>query len=381
MIGIKSDKIILKNGVFDGYVYFEDSLIKSITTDQIECETLYDMTGKYVSPGFIDIHTHGGGGHAFADSSADEVARGCDFHLKHGTTSILPTISASAYSNMMISLENIKDAMVTGLSKANIIGAHLEGPYLSKNQCGAQCPDFITPPVKDEYITAVEKYGKYIARWTYAPENDQNGEFCKYATSHGIIMSAGHTDATFEDMKIALQNGCRLITHLYSNTSTITRNMGYRILGVNEATYLWDDITAEIIADGIHLPPDLIRMILKIKGCDKVIICTDSLAVAGCDIKEGIMCGTEFIVEDGIAKLKSRKAFAGSIATADRLIRVIRDNCGYQLTDAIKMMTENPAKMLGLNKGIIEEGKDADIIVFDENINVTKVFVGGKITE
>ena len=157
--------------------------------------------------------------------------------------------------------------------------------------------------------------------------------------------------------------------------------MGYRILGVNEATYLWDDITAEIIADGIHLPPDLIRMILKIKGCDKVIICTDSLAVAGCDIKEGIMCGTEFIVEDGIAKLKSRKAFAGSIATADRLIRVIRDNCGYQLTDAIKMMTENPAKMLGLNKGIIEEGKDADIIVFDENINVTKVFVGGKITE
>ena len=378
MIGIRSDKILLKDKIFDGYLFFEDRVIKKISKEPIECEKLYDLTGKYVSPGFIDIHTHGGGGNAFADSSIDEVISGCDFHLMHGTTSILPTVSASKYSNMMISLENIKGAIVSGRSKSNIIGAHLEGPYLSANQCGAQCPDFITPPVKDEYTAAIEKYGKYIARWTYAPENDRSGEFCKHATDRGIVMSAGHTDATYSDMQTAMKNGCHLITHLYSNTSTITRNKGYRSLGIIETTYLCDEITAEIIADGSHLPYELIQMILKIKGCDKVIICTDSLAVAGSDIKEGIMCGTEFIVEDGIAKLKSREAFAGSIATADRLIRVIRDGCGYSLTDAVKMMTENPAKILGLNKGILKEGYDADIIAFDDDINISHIFVGGK---
>ena len=381
MIGIKSDKIIIKDKIFDGYVYFEDGIIKNVCKEPIECEKLYDMTGKYVSPGFIDIHTHGGGGFAFADSSVDEVVKGCDFHLKHGTTSIIPTISASAYSNMMLSLENIKVAMVSKASKANIIGAHLEGPYLSVNQCGAQCPDFITPPIKEEYINAVEKYGEYIARWTYAPEYDENGEFCKHASDHGIVMSAGHTDATYADMLTAIQNGCYLITHLYSTTSTITRKNGYRILGVNETAYLCDEITAEIIADGSHLPYELIKLILKIKGCDKVILCTDSLSVAGSDIKDGVMCGTEFIVEDGVAKLKSREAFAGSIATADLLIKVIKDGCGYSLTDAVKMMTENPARMFKLNKGTIKEGYDADIVVFDDDINIFHVFVGGNMIQ
>ena len=379
IIAIKSDKIIIKDKMFNGYVAFEDGIITKISSDAIDCDKLYDLTGKYVSPGFIDIHTHGGGGFAFADSSAEEVIAGCDFHLKRGTTSILPTVSASAYNNMMSSLENIRAAIDSKKAKANIIGAHLEGPYLSPKQCGAQCPDFITPPVKEEYISAVREYGKYIARWTYAPENDIDGAFCKYVTENGILASAGHTDAKYEDMALAIDNGCRLVTHLYSTMSTVTRNKGYRSLGVIETTFLSDDLTAEIIADGSHLPYELIKMILKIKGVDKVILCTDSLSVAGSDIVEGEMCGTEFIVEDGVAKLKSREAFAGSVATADVLIRTVRDGCGYSLTDAIKMLTENPAKLLGLNKGIIAEGMDADVIAFDEGVNVSHVFVGGEL--
>ena len=376
---IKSDKMILPDGIFNGYVLLEDGLIGKISKEPINGEELYDLTGKYVSPGFIDIHTHGGGGFSFADSSAEEVIAGCDFHLTHGTTSILPTVSASAYANMISSLENIKAAMEAKKVKANILGAHLEGPYLSVAHCGAQCPDFITPPIKDEYVSTVKKYGKYIARWTYAPENDEGGEFCKYITDRGIIASAGHTDAKYKDMLTAIENGCNLVTHLYSTMSTVTRNEGYRSLGVIETAFLSDDLDVEIIADGSHLPHELIRMILKIKGCDKVILCTDSLSVAGSDIREGVMCGTEFIVEDGVAKLKSREAFAGSVATADVLIRTLKDGCSCPITDAVRMLTENPARLLGVNKGVIAEGKDADVIVFDENVNVSHVFVGGEL--
>ena len=363
--------------MISGYVYICDGIITEVTSEEKKADICYDFGDKYVSPGFIDIHTHGGGGFAFADSSPEEVINGADFHLKFGTTTILPTVSASAYENMMGSLNNIAEAIKSGKSKANIPGAHLEGPYLSPNQCGAQCPDFITTPIKEQYDEAMDKYGKYISRWTYAPENDKNGEFCAAAASKGIVLSAGHTDATYSDMLTAMEKGCHLVTHLYSNTSTITRNMGYRSLGVIETSYLCDDIYTEIIADGSHLPIPLIQMILKIKGCDRVILCTDSLSVAGSDVKEGIMCGTEFIVEDGVAKLKSRLAFAGSIATADRLIRVIHKDCGYSITDAVKMLTKNPADIMGYNKGIIEKGRDADIVVFDGDINVSNVFVRG----
>ena len=375
---IKSDKIIVKNRLFNGFVYLKDGFIDEVSENERWADITYDFTGKYVSPGFIDIHTHGGGGYAFADSSSDEVIKGCDFHLKKGTTSILPTVSASAYSNMMKSLDNISKAMDSPIHKSNIIGAHLEGPYLSASQCGAQCPDFITPPIENDYKKAIELYGKYIKRWTYAPENDKNGEFCRYLTKNNIIPSAGHTDAKLSDMTFALNSGCRLVTHLYSCTSTVTRNKGYRSLGVIESTYLLDEIFAEIIADGSHLPPDLIKMIVKIKGIDKVILCTDSLSVAGSDITEGNMCGTDFIVEDGVAKLKSREAFAGSIATADKLIYVLVKKCGFSIPDSVKMLTENPAYLLGLNKGIIEKGRDADIAVFDDGISISDVFVGGK---
>ena len=179
-------------------------------------------------------------------------------------------------------------------------------------------------------------------------------------------------------MERAIENGCNIVTHLYSCTSTVTREFGFRRLGVVETALLRDDIYAEIIADGKHLPPDLIRLILKAKGVDKVALVTDSLELAGVDAKSGICGVTEYIIEDGVCKLKDRSAFAGSIATADRLVRVIRDEAGYPLTDAIKMITEVPAKILGLNKGSLAPGFDADIVVFDDNINIEKAFVMGE---
>ncbi len=377
MIKIKSDKIIVGERLFDGYLYAEQGKITAVTTENLPAEESYDFTGKYVSAGFIDMHTHGAGGYAFMNSTVEDVVNGCNYHLRHGTTTIVPTISAGEFSTMKTAVVHIAEAKKSGMAQGNILGAHLEGPYLSPKQAGAQCPAFITPPQKADYERLIKEYGESVVRWTYAPENDENGEFCRYLTERGVIASAGHTDAKYEDMQVAIESGCNLITHLYSCTSTVTRDHGFRSLGVIESAYLRDELYVEIIADGKHLPLDLIKLIVKIKGTDKVALITDSLEIAGTDVKEGVMSGTEFLVEDGVCKLKDRSAFAGSVATADRLIRVMTE-CGYSVPQAVKMITEVPAKILKLNKGTLVAGYDADIVVFDGEIAISDIFVAGR---
>ena len=375
MIKIKCDKIITCDGLFDGYVYLDGGKIKDVTTVDLSADETYDVTGSYLSAGFIDMHTHGAGGYAFMNSTVSDVVEGAEYHLKYGTTTIVPTVSAGTFETMREAVKNIHLAKIGKQCKANILGAHLEGPYLSKNQCGAQCPTFITPPKKCDYVSLIEEYGDSVTRWTYAPEGDVDGSFCKYLTERGVIASIGHTDAKYEDVLRAVDNGCRLVTHFYSCTSTISRDHGFRSLGVIESAYLIDDLYVEIIADGKHLPIELIKLILKIKGRDKVALVTDSLEIAGTDVKSGVMSGTEFIVEDGVCKLSDRSAFAGSVATANVLVKTMID-CGCSVTEAVNMMTIVPAKLLGLNKGKIAKGYDADLVVFDEKVNVTDVFVG-----
>ncbi len=375
---IRSDKIILPNEIFDGYVYFEGSTILDVTAKELPVCEEYDMRGCYVSPGFIDIHTHGGGGNRF-EGSVDEIVGGCNFHLSRGTTSICPTVSAAVFGSMAESVENIRKAMGDKRVKGTILGAHLEGPYLSAKQAGAQCPDFITPPNGEEYLPLLKKHGDIIARWSYAPENDVDAGFAKTLREFGIVASAGHTDAIYGDMVRAMENGCNLVTHLYSCTSTVTRDHGFRRLGVIETAFLEDDLFVEIICDGKHLPPELIRLIYKIKGADRIALITDSLALTGTDEKHGFMQSTEFVIEDGVCKLMDRTAFAGSIATADRLVRVAIKDAGIPLLDAIRMITLTPARIMRLSaKGALAPGYDADIVVFDDDVNVKSVFARGE---
>ena len=378
MIRIKSDKIIIDGGLFNGYLYLQEGKIAAVTKEEWAAEETYDFTGKYVSAGFIDLHTHGAGGHPFINGSVEDVIDGCNYHLAHGTTTILPTISAGPFENMKKAVENIHLAKKDERAKGNIHGAHLEGPYLSAAQCGAQCPTFITPPKKEDYEGLLAEYGDSIARWTYAPENDENGEFCRYLTERGVLVSIGHSGAKYPDVKRAIEGGANLITHLYSCTSTVTRDHGFRSLGVIESAFLRDELYVEIIADGKHLPPDLVNMIVKVKGADKVALITDSLEIAGTDITEGEMSGTPFIVEDGVCKLKDRSAFAGSVATADRLIEVMTKECGFDVCTAVQMLTKVPAEILKLKKGNLQAGYDADVVVFNQEITVSDVFVGGK---
>jgi N-acetylglucosamine-6-phosphate deacetylase len=275
---------------------------------------------------------------------------------------------------------NVEKAMGDPRAKGTILGAHLEGPYLSKNQTGAQCPDHITPPIEEDYLPLLKEHSKAIARWSYAPENDLDEKFAKALKEYGVVAAAGHTDAIYGDMIRAQEQGCNLVTHLYSCTSTITRDHGFRRLGVIETAYLSDDMFVEIICDGKHLPPELIQMIFKIKSADKIALITDSLHLAGTGETQGVTVDTAFIIEDGVCKLLDRTAFAGSIATADRLVRVAVKEAGISVIDAVKMLTATPAKIMGLShKGRLESGCDADIVVFNDDIEIKKVFAKGNI--
>jgi len=374
---IKSEKIISGGKITAGYVYYQDGNIIDLTDKELPFDEEYDAGDNFVSAGFIDIHTHGGGGYPF-EGTVDDVVNGVNFHLSHGTTSICPTISAAPIEDMRRSLSNVGEAMNDERVRANIIGAHLEGPYLSLAQTGAQAGACITFPIKNDYISIADEYKGVLARWTYAPEHDTDAEFARCMKKAGIVTSAGHTNATYKDMKQALDAGCSLVTHLYSCTSTVTRDHGFRSLGVIESTFLEDEITAEIIADGKHLPPELIRMIYKIKGSDGIVAVTDSLSLAGTDVKTGRMSSTDFIIEDGVCKLLDRSAFAGSIATADALLRVLTKDAGIPICEAVKLLTVNPARVMKLDsKGELISGMDADIVIFDSNINVCGVIVGG----
>ncbi|MGI5172772.1 N-acetylglucosamine-6-phosphate deacetylase [Treponema sp. OMZ 840] len=369
-----------------GNIYIHDGKIKDVIpgTAGVEADTVIDGNNRYASAGFIDSHTHGAGGYDFMDGTAEAYIAACKMHLKHGTTTILPTTLSASVEELVKSLKAFKEAQEKMKDEQYLPGLHLEGPYFAMAQKGGQDPRYIKDPEPAEYTHIVELAQGAILRWSIAPERKGAMEMGDYLVSQGIIPTIAHTDATYEDCVEGLKHGYKHVTHLYSCTSTITRKSGFRILGVTEAAYCLDELTVELIADGCHLPPELLNMIVKCKGVDKISLVTDSLRPAGLDVKTTIIGskedGRECIIEDGVAKLPDRSAFAGSIATADRLVKTMWKKAGISLEDTITMMCENPAKLLKIDtfKGRLLPGYDADIVLFDDNVNITTVLYKGK---
>lgn len=374
---IHGKNVLFENAFLEGYVYMENGKIIQTGNQDMPFDIEIEAGDNFVLPGLIDIHTHGALGYDFAEATPQGVSKAVEYHLRHGATTLLPTITSSTYENTYKALGALEKAMQEEEYGACIAGAHLEGPYFSEKQSGAQDKAMITPPIKADYKRLIARFGHIIRRWDYAPERDENGEFCAYLQAHGIVPSAGHTDAKYGDMCLAREKGCRLITHLYSCTSTITREQGFRVLGATECAYLWDDMYAEIITDGKHLPIELLQLIFKLKNQDKLILVSDSLRVAGCKDKFSSVGTVQCIIEDGVCKLPDRSAFAGSIATANRLIKVAME-AGVSMEDAVKMASENPARLFGLKKGKLAVGYDADVIIVDKDMNVQKTFVAGQ---
>lgn len=372
---------IINNGI----VTFEDGKIIDVSKNGIDLEgcTVIDAQNNYVSPGFVDIHTHGGGGFDFMDGTCEAYLGAAEKHAQHGTTSMVPTTLTSTNEELENTFNVFKAAKALNKKGARFIGIHLEGPYFAMSQRGAQDPRYIKTPLKEEY-EEILGWSKDIVRWSAAPELEGALEFGRFIKSRGILPSIGHSDAIYEQVLEAYENGFTHITHLYSGMSGVHRRNAYRYAGVIESAYLIDDMTVEMIADGIHLPPCLLQLIYKIKGPSSIALVTDSMRAAGMPEGESILGslkdGQKVIVEDGVAKLLDRSAFAGSVATTDRLVRTVVYQAGIPLIDAIRMMTITPAEIIGVGskKGSLVEGKDADIVIFDNDINIKMTIVEGQ---
>ena len=386
---IINGKIITQEGTIDqGYVVLQEEKIKEVGAGDyslVPGDTIIDACGRYVSPGFIDLHVHGGGGDDFMCGDVEKVHNICNFHMKHGTTAIVPTLSSAQQEPFVKAMSAINQAIEENTPGPEILGLHLEGPYFAMSQKGAQDPRFVRNPDPKEYLDVVAKFHN-ILRWSIAPELEGASEMAAVMRQHGIRMAIGHSDALYEEAVKAYEEGFDTITHLYSCCSTVRRIDAYRHAGVVEAAYQIDDMMVEVIADGKHLPESLLKLIYKIKGPERICLITDAISAAGLSDDAGVIysptCGTDVIIEDSVAKLPDRSAFAGSVATTDRLVRVMSSIPEIPIHQAVKMASATPAKNIGLfhRKGSLSPGKDADIVIFDDNITVSLVMVHGQVT-
>ncbi len=348
-------------------------------------DEVIDAEGRYVAPGFVDLHVHGGGGHDFMDGTVEAFLGAARSHAKHGTTAMVPTTLTCPDDELFRSFEVFREAKKQNTDGAQLIGLHLEGPYFNPNMAGAQDPLYLKNPTPEHYNEILEKGADIISRWSAAVELDGIEGFGKALREHGIIGSVAHTTSSSDQVIDAHKAGFTLMTHFYSAMSSVTKVNGLRQAGAVEGAYLVDDMAVEVIADGIHLPKALLQFAYKFKGPHKTALCTDAMRGAG--MPDGvynlgsIAKGQPVRVEDGMAKLMDKNALAGSVCTADRLVRTMVKLAEVPLADAVMMMSTTPAAILGLqdSKGSIAEGLDADIVLFDEDINIDKTIIAGKV--
>ena len=372
-------KILTPQGwLKDGSVLIRDGKILEVTNCDLAVigAQLIDVKGMYVLPGGVEIHAHGGGGRDFMEGTEDAFRKAAATHMQYGTTSIFPTLSSSTVPMIEAAAETCTKLMAKPDSP--ILGLHLEGHYFNMKMAGGQMPENIKDPDPNEYIPIVEKWN-CIKRWDAAPELPGALQFGKYITGKGILASVGHTQAEYEDIHAAFEAGYSHATHFYNAMPGFHKRREYKYEGTVESIYLMDDMTVEVVADGIHVPPTILRLVYRIKGVERTCLITDALACAASDSKEAF--DPRVIIEDGVCKLADRSALAGSVATMDRLIRTMVQKAEIPLADAVRMASETPARIMGVSdrKGSLQKDKDADILVMDEELNVRAVWAMGKL--
>ena len=370
----------------EGTLVIADGKIEEISAQNITVEEALeiDAKGNYVSPGFIDMHVHGGGGHDFMDNTLEAFLAIANTHAKYGTTALMPTTLSCEKEDLLTTLNIYEQALAVNTKGADFVGIHIEGPYFAMSQKGAQDPRYIRNPDPAEYQEILAA-SKHIKRWSAAPELPGTLAFGKYLQQNNVLAAIAHTDAIYEEVVKAYEVGFTHATHFYSCMSGVSRRNAFRYAGAIESAYLLDDMTVEIIVDGVHLPAPLLKLIYKIKGAAHTALITDAMRGAGMPEGKSILGslkdGLEVIIEDGVAKLPDRTAFAGSVATTDRLVRNMIQLAEVSLLDAVKMASATPAKILNIHetKGELVKGKDADVIIFDENINIQTTIVKGNV--
>ncbi len=360
-------------------VIVENGRISQITTDSIEIDGAQsvDATGLNVVPGGIDLHIHGGGGRDYMEGTPEAFKVAVESHLMHGTTAIYPTLSSSSVQ-MILDAAHTCEQMMTPDSP--VMGLHLEGPYFNPKKAGAQIPEYITPPIRKDYEMILEST-KSIKRWDSAPELPGTEEFGRCLREHGVVAAIAHTNAEYEDVKKAFDAGYTHATHFY-NAMTLAHNVReFKHEGTVESVYAIPQMTVEMITDGIHVPPTILRMIYQVKGVERTALITDALACSASD--SSYVFDPRVIIEDGVCKLSDRSALAGSIATMDRLIKTAVKIAGIPFADAIRMSSETPARIMGIDriKGSLIPGKDADICLYTPDCDLRFVMQHGRIAK
>jgi N-acetylglucosamine-6-phosphate deacetylase len=375
---LKNGRLIFPNGVRDGLdLLVEDGLISAIRPQAPAMgEKIVDLGGNYLAPGFIDVHVHGGLGRDTMAANPEAFRAICDYHAGGGTTSLLlttATASIKAIVKVACAVRNCRSSI------KQIVGLHLEGPFLSKAKAGAQRASLMRQPNKKISGPLLEQ-ADIIKRMTLAPELPGALKLIDELRKQNISVSGGHSDAWENDARAAFEHGMRSVTHAF-NCMSVTRRRGIdRVAGLLEFAMSEPEIICELIADGHHVSPTLMRMLYRAKNFTGICLVTD--ATAGAGLKDGSkfsLYGTRCVVEKGVCLLADRSVLAGSASRMIDLVRTMVTKVGVPLHEAVAMATDTPAFLIGLtNKGQFKIGGDADLVVISPELEVVRTFLAGE---
>ena len=375
---IENAKIILPSSVLErGWLLIEDSKIKAFgiyNAPTFEADKVIDAEGKIMLPGFIDIHCHGAVGHDFMSATPEEISKIAEFYAKHGVTSFLATTHTQSHDKIYQAMQTINTAQTPNNTGARLLGVHMEGPYLNRDKAGAQYPEHVRLANRDEMQDLFDL--DIIRLISLAPEFEENHWLIRECVRRGIAVSVAHSSATYAQMQVAIELGITHATHTF-NAMT---GLHHRNPGIVGASMDSDSIRAELIADNIHVHPVAMRVLWKAKGRDGIVLITDSQSFAGLDDGQYQLDDRVVIVEDGKCSL-SDGTLAGSVITLNKAFSIFCDVTGLSIDQAWHTSSLNAAHAIGLSnsKGSIEVGKDADIILIDDDFSVHLTIVEGKI--